>query len=45
MQKLIPGSKLVVFPESGHMTFVDQPALFVSAVNGFLHPTGVAKTP
>jgi len=45
MQKLIPGSKLVVFPESGHMTFVDQPALFVSAVNGFLHPTGAAKAP
>jgi len=45
MQKLIPGSKLVVFPESGHMTFVDQPALFISAVNGFLHPTGAAKTP
>ena len=45
MQKLIPGSKLVVFPEAGHMTFVDQPALFVSAVNGFLHPTGAAKNP
>lgn len=38
MQALIPGSKLVVFPESGHMTFVDQPELFVQAVNGFLHP-------
>jgi len=45
MQTLIPGSKLVVFPEAGHMTFVDQPALFISAVNGFLHATGVAKAP
>jgi proline iminopeptidase len=38
MNSLIPGSKLVVFPHSGHMTFVDQPGLFVSAVNDFLHP-------
>lgn len=45
MQSLIPGSKLVVFPQAGHMTFVDQPVLFVSAVNGFLHPSGAAKTP
>ncbi len=36
MQKCIPGSKLVVFPESGHMTFVDQPDLFVRTVNDFL---------
>ena len=37
MQEKIPGSKLVIFPESGHMTFVDQPALFVKAVDDFLH--------
>jgi proline iminopeptidase len=37
MQQKISGSKLVVFPKSGHMTFVDQPALFMAAVDGFLH--------
>jgi pimeloyl-ACP methyl ester carboxylesterase len=34
----IPGSKLVVIPKSGHMTFVDQPSLFLSTVDEFLHP-------
>ena len=37
MQRLIPGSKLVVFPQSGHMTFVDQPAMFLKTVDAFLH--------
>jgi proline iminopeptidase len=37
MQQKISGSKLVIFPKSGHMTFVDQPALFMAAVDGFLH--------
>jgi len=32
----IAGSKLVIFPKSGHMTFVDQPALFITAINEFL---------
>jgi proline iminopeptidase len=36
MNERIPESKLVIFPRSGHMTFVDQPALFISAVNEFL---------
>jgi proline iminopeptidase len=36
MQERIPGSRLVVFPESGHMTFVDQPSLFVKTVEEFL---------
>jgi proline iminopeptidase len=36
MSALIPGSKLVVFPESGHMTFVDQPDLFARRVGEFL---------
>ena len=36
MHSLIPGSKLVVLPGSGHMTFVDQPNLFMKAVDDFL---------
>ncbi|SPE56606.1 hypothetical protein SBV1_2470014 [Verrucomicrobia bacterium] len=36
MNALIPRSKLVVFPKSGHMTFVDQPGLFIEAVQSFL---------
>jgi proline iminopeptidase len=36
MQEKIPGSKLVVLPQSGHMTFVDQPALFIRTVDDFL---------
>jgi proline iminopeptidase len=38
MNEKIAGSKLVIFPKSGHMTFVDQPSLFISAVDDFLHP-------
>jgi len=37
MQQHIPGSQLVVLPESGHMTFVDQPDLFNRTVNDFVH--------
>jgi len=37
MQQLISGSRLVILPNSGHMTFVDQPALFMSTVDEFLH--------
>jgi proline iminopeptidase len=37
MNSLIAGSKLVIFPKSGHMTFVDQPSLFNSTINEFLH--------
>jgi proline iminopeptidase len=36
MNKAIPGSKLVVLPNSGHMTFADQPGMFIRAVNDFL---------
>jgi len=38
MREKIAGSKLVIFPKSGHMTFVDQPSLFISSINEFLHP-------
>jgi proline iminopeptidase len=36
MQEKITGSRLVVFPQSGHMTFVDQPSLFIDSVERFL---------
>ena len=36
MNVLIAGSKLVVLPKSGHMTFEDQPHLFIEAVQNFL---------
>jgi proline iminopeptidase len=36
MHQRIPGSRLVVLPRSGHMTFVDQPALFLKTVEEFL---------
>jgi pimeloyl-ACP methyl ester carboxylesterase len=36
MHEKIAGSKLVIFPKAGHMTFVDQNAMFVEAVDGFL---------
>ncbi|HYL76912.1 MAG TPA: proline iminopeptidase-family hydrolase [Bryobacteraceae bacterium] len=43
MNGLIPGSKLALMPQSGHMTFVDQPGLFLRAVDDFLHKTGRGK--
>ena len=36
MHERITGSRLVVLPESGHMTFVDQPRLFNEAVDTFV---------
>ncbi len=36
MNGLIAGSKLVIFPGSGHMTFVDQPGMFIRTINEFL---------
>jgi proline-specific peptidase len=38
MHEKIPGSTLVILPKSGHMTFVDQPGMFLGAVETFLHP-------
>ncbi|HEY9166858.1 MAG TPA: proline iminopeptidase-family hydrolase [Candidatus Kryptonia bacterium] len=37
MHEKIDGSKLVVFPQSGHMTFVDQPDVFIKTIYEFLH--------
>jgi proline iminopeptidase len=36
MHEKIAGSKLVIFPRSGHMTFVDQPNIFIKTVEEFL---------
>jgi proline iminopeptidase len=36
MHEKIAGSKLVILPKSGHMTFVDQQEMFLIAVGGFL---------
>src|SRR5262249_5586214 len=38
MHRLISGSRLEVFPKSGHMTFVDQPDQFMRVTDEFLHP-------
>jgi proline iminopeptidase len=35
MHEKIAGSKLVILPESGHMTFVDQNAMFLKSVSEF----------
>ncbi|MFI5098077.1 MAG: proline iminopeptidase-family hydrolase [Candidatus Acidiferrales bacterium] len=37
MQEKISGSKLFVLPKSGHMTFVDQTAMYLKAVDDFVH--------
>jgi len=36
MHEKIAGSQLVILPKSGHMTFVDQPELFLKAVRDFV---------
>lgn len=40
MHEKIAGSKIVILPSSGHMTFVDQPDMFISSVDGFLRSSG-----
>src|SRR3989475_3867599 len=39
MHEKIGGSKLVIFPKAGHMTFVDQPVMFIKTVEEFLKGT------
>jgi pimeloyl-ACP methyl ester carboxylesterase len=36
MHDRIAGSQLVILPKSGHMTFVDQPELFLRTVGEFI---------
>jgi len=36
MHRKIAGSKLVILPNAGHMTFVDQTGMFIKTVHGFL---------
>lgn len=36
MHEKIAGSRLVILPNSGHMTFVDQPEMFLKAVGDFV---------
>jgi pimeloyl-ACP methyl ester carboxylesterase len=36
MHDKIVGSQLVILPSSGHMTFVDQPQLFLKTVRDFV---------
>ena len=44
MQARIPGSRLVLLPDSGHMTFVDQPELFRKTVDDFVHQPAAAAS-
>jgi len=37
MHEKIASSRIVILPKSGHMTFVDQPNLFLRSVDAFLH--------
>jgi proline iminopeptidase len=37
MHEKIAGSKLVIVPQSGHMVFVDQPNIYIKAIDDFLH--------
>ncbi len=37
MHEKIAGSKLVILPQSGHMTFVDQPLMFIKEVSEFVN--------
>jgi len=36
MHEKIAGSQLLILPNSGHMTFVDQPDLFIKTVREFV---------
>jgi proline iminopeptidase len=38
----IPGSELVIVPDAGHMTFIEQPDLYFATVRAFFARNGVA---
>jgi len=38
----IPGSELVIIPDAGHMTFIEQPDIYFSTVRAFFARNGVA---
>jgi len=42
MHEKIAGSQIAILPKSGHLTFVDQPDLFIHSVDAFLH-AGAAR--
>jgi proline iminopeptidase len=37
MHEKIAGSKMVIFPKAGHMTFVDDTGMFIKTIDEFLH--------
>ena len=37
MHEKIAGSKLIIIPQAGHLVFVDQPNLYLKAIDDFLH--------
>jgi len=41
-QRLIPGSKVAIIPDSGHLPQVEQPQAFVAALEGFLEGRRIA---
>jgi pimeloyl-ACP methyl ester carboxylesterase len=40
MHDSLPGSELVIFPQAGHMTYIEQPQPYFAAVRDFVarHP-------
>jgi pimeloyl-ACP methyl ester carboxylesterase len=40
MNRLIPGSKLIIFKDSGHISYVEQPEVFSKTVLNFLAEVG-----
>src|SRR5437660_7524833 len=37
MHEKIPGSKLVIIPQAGHLVFIDQPTLYLKTLDDFVH--------